>query len=343
MPAGSESTVPGARPARLAADVSGASPVEAPVAGQKPSQTGGDDRLRVVVEELTPGLLPEFVDRLAGGGTGRTLLGGGLRGPEIDLERQRPGSVFIAASAGGRLVGAAATGWLGLCGIVRSLWYDAAAPVEGIAWRLCRAAMHEFEAAGLPRAQVRFETVNAWEGEVWQAYGFSRPAGSQLWTCHVKHTQESHRPASGVTVVPLQKVDARAVGAVLRQAPESGFEAGDQRALEMAPLGRNRSFFIAQQGGELAGVLFGGCFGDQAGISHLWVRDAQRARGVGQCLMAQAVLAFGQAEARHIHVLLNARQLSQARFWQGLGFRENRTLNAMERQLGGASQPVPPS
>lgn len=310
------------------------------MAGRKPSQAGGADRLRVVVEELTPELLPEFVDRLAPSAAGRTLLGGGLRGPEIDLERRRPGSVFIAASADGRLVGAAATGWLGLCGVVRSLWYDGTAPFAGIAWRLCRAALHEFEAAGLPRARVQFEAANDWESEIWRAYGFSRPEGGQLWSCHVKHTQESHRPAAGVSVRPLQKADVGAIGAVLRQTPESGFGASDQRALEMAPLGRNRAFLVARQGGELAGALFGGSFGDHAGISHLWVRDAQRARGVGQSLMAQAALAFAQAEARHIHVLLSARQLSQARFWEGIGFRENRSVTAMERPLG-AGLPAP--
>ncbi len=288
---------------------------------------------KIEVSELAPEEMGELHDRLGKWAAPTSRLGDGMRAQEIELEYRRPGGAFFVARSGGQLVGALAAGSFGLRGIVRGLWFDDTAPVSGVAWLLLRAALHEFEAARILRVLAFTTSGSSWEQEVWKSWGFASATNTRLLACHIMESRETPKSTAGVVIRPFQRGEAGLVGEALRRAPEIGFELWERQLLETAPLGRNRAFFVAWREAEPVGVLLGGTFGDLAAITHLWVREPERAAGIGQQLASHALLAFARAEAKRVQVILDADYLASMPFWSALGFQPHGLLKYVERAL----------
>ncbi len=286
---------------------------------------------KIEVAELAQVEMVELHERLGKWASPQSRLGDGMRAREIDLEFRRPGGAFFVARSQGKLVGALAAGSLGLRGLVRAVWFDDTAPVSGVAWHLLKAALHEFEAARIMRVLAFLGSSSQWEKEVWKSWGFVRTEGTRLLTCSVVDARGTPKSSPGVLIRAFQRSEAGLVSEALRRAPEPGFEIWERQLLESIPLGRNRVMYVAWRDEEPVGALIGGTFGDLATVTHLWVRESERATGIGHHLISHALLAFTRAEAKQVHVMLASDYLASAPFWAALGFRENPAVEFVER------------
>ena len=99
-------------------------------------------------------------------------------------------------------------------------------------------------------------------------------------------------------------------------------------------LARNpNTCFVAEEGGELAGVILAGHDGRRGFIHHMAVAEAYRRRGVG-ALLAERALEALRAEGIHkVALLAFKRNEAGNAFWERMGFTVRDDLNYRNRAL----------
>lgn len=99
-------------------------------------------------------------------------------------------------------------------------------------------------------------------------------------------------------------------------------------------LARNpNTCFVAEEGGELAGVILAGHDGRRGFIHHMAVAEAYRRRGVGAALAERALEALRAEGIHKVALLAFKRNEAGNAFWERMGFTVRDDLNYRNRAL----------
>lgn len=99
-------------------------------------------------------------------------------------------------------------------------------------------------------------------------------------------------------------------------------------------LARNpNTCFVAEEGGELAGVILAGHDGRRGFIHHMAVAEAYRRRGVGAALAERALEALKAEGIHKVALLAFKRNEAGNAFWERMGFTVRDDLNYRNRAL----------
>ena len=91
--------------------------------------------------------------------------------------------------------------------------------------------------------------------------------------------------------------------------------------------------FVAEDGGELAGVILAGHDGRRGFIHHMAVAEAFRRRGVGATLAERALGALKAEGIHKVALLAFKRNEAGNAFWERMGFTVRDDLNYRNRAL----------
>ena len=91
--------------------------------------------------------------------------------------------------------------------------------------------------------------------------------------------------------------------------------------------------FVAEVGGELAGVILAGHDGRRGFIHHMAVAEAYRRRGVGAALAERALEALRAEGIHKVALLAFKRNEAGNAFWERMGFTVRDDLNYRNRAL----------
>ena len=99
-------------------------------------------------------------------------------------------------------------------------------------------------------------------------------------------------------------------------------------------LARNpNTCFVAEENGELAGVILAGHDGRRGFIHHMAVAEAYRRRGVGAALAERALEALKAEGIHKVALLAFKRNEAGNAFWERMGFTVRDDLNYRNRAL----------
>lgn len=99
-------------------------------------------------------------------------------------------------------------------------------------------------------------------------------------------------------------------------------------------LARNpNTCFVAEEGGELAGVILAGHDGRRGFIHHMAVAEAYRRRGVGAALAERALEALKAEGIHKVALLAFKRNEAGNAFWERMSFTVRDDLNYRNRAL----------
>ena len=138
-----------------------------------------------------------------------------------------------------------------------------------------------------------------------------------------------------MTIRPMRADDYDRVWALWMSCKNMGFnDLDDSRAGIERLLSRNPdTCFVAEEGGDLAGVILAGQDGRRGYIYHMAVAEAYRRRGVGSALVEKCLAAL-KAEGIHKVALLVFRYNDAGNaFWEKQGFDLREDVNYRNRAL----------
>lgn len=78
--------------------------------------------------------------------------------------------------------------------------------------------------------------------------------------------------------------------------------------------------FVAEQGGEVIGVIMAGHDGRRGIIHHTAVRVSERGRGIGRALVTHAMTALRREDISKVLLVVFDRNETGNAFWESLGF-----------------------
>jgi len=108
----------------------------------------------------------------------------------------------------------------------------------------------------------------------------------------------------------------------------------DSRAGIEKYLARNPSTcFVAEEGGEIVGVILSGHDGRRGFIHHTAVKESQRNRGIGTLLVERAMRALEQEGIQKVALVVFGRNKTGNGFWEGRGFTLRDDLNYRNRAI----------
>ena len=100
-------------------------------------------------------------------------------------------------------------------------------------------------------------------------------------------------------------------------------------------LARNPSTcFVAEEGGEIVGVILSGHDGRRGTIHHTAVRESCRNRGVGSALVERAMEALSKEGIRKVALVVFGRNEIGNGFWERRGFTRREDLVYRNRAIG---------
>jgi ribosomal protein S18 acetylase RimI-like enzyme len=99
-------------------------------------------------------------------------------------------------------------------------------------------------------------------------------------------------------------------------------------------LARNPSTcFVAEEGGEVVGVILSGHDGRRGFIHHTAVRESERNRGIGSTLVERAMAALEAEGIQKVALVVVGRNQTGNSFWERRGFTLRSDLNYRNRAI----------
>jgi ribosomal protein S18 acetylase RimI-like enzyme len=183
-------------------------------------------------------------------------------------------------------------------------------------------ALDRFRQIGPRRVHVLTHT-SGWEVlNSCPALRFAQPPGEKLLECSVEKFFARKFRLTGYEVRALAAQDIAAVTNSLSDMPEVAFERWEPHLAQHNIGNANCAQFVAFSGDELIGVVLGGVLGSRATITHTWVKEGCRTRGLGHHLAYAAVTSMEHQGAKDLHLMLAAGNEKVQPFWESMGFKE---------------------
>ncbi len=139
----------------------------------------------------------------------------------------------------------------------------------------------------------------------------------------------------GMTIRKMTALDYDRVYALWMSCKNMGFnDVDDSRAGIEKFLRRNPdTSFVAEENGEIIGVVLGGQDGRRGYIYHLSVHEAHRRQGIGRQLMDRCLAAMKQEGIAKAALLVFKRNEAGNAFWESQGFIAREDVAYRNREL----------